>query len=58
LSNNNISASALFEKFNEEINKPKPNKGILEKLSENFKVILPAAASLASDFTKIISIIG
>ncbi|MFZ0513010.1 MAG: hypothetical protein WAM14_15485, partial [Candidatus Nitrosopolaris sp.] len=44
----NASAGALFDKFNEELNKPRPKNSKLSNLWSGIESVLPSIASLKS----------
>ncbi len=54
---NNPAAGALFNQFNQELTNPQPRKTMLEKFVGWIQKVLPSAVSLATEFTKIISLI-
>lgn len=54
---NNPAAGALFNQFNQELTTPQPRKTTLENLWDGIQKVLPSAVSLATEFTKIISLI-
>ncbi len=51
---NDPAAAALFDKFNEELNKPQPEKSILTKIWSGIETVLPSITSISDVASKII----
>lgn len=49
----NISAGILFDKFNEELNKPKPEKSTLSKIWDGIVKTLPSIATISEVIVKL-----
>lgn len=49
-------ASALFESFNQELNKPQPDKSRLKSFWEGVENVLPSIATISESVAKIVSL--
>jgi len=54
----NASAGLLFDKFNEELNKPQPEKSRLSDFWSGIVAVLPSVATLAGAVSKITGLLG